>query len=222
MKVHEIPLTERPRERAIKNGLGHLHDRELLAILIRHGYQGVSALQVADQLLNQHGLKDLPLLSLNQLIKIKGIKKIKAVELMASFELNKRIMAKQTLATDVINNPQSLIDWLQIQVGFMQQEHFIVIFLNTKNHIITHKTLFIGSLDVSVAHPREIFKEAVACSAAKIIVAHNHPSGDVTPSDKDISLTKLLSNAGKMMGIPLIDHLIISKHSYFSILHDIK
>lgn len=222
MKVQEMPLTQRPREKAIKLGVDQLHDRELLAIMIRHGYQGCSALQIADQLLMEFGLDRLPSLSLKQITKIKGLKDIKAIELLACFELSKRIMAKQVLSTDVVNNPQTLIDWLKRQVGFLQQEHFIVVFLNTKNHIITYKTLFIGSLDVSVAHPREIFKEAVACSAAKIIAVHNHPSGDVTPSEKDVSLTDLLNKAGKMMGIPLIDHLIVSKHSYHSIMHNMK
>jgi len=222
MKVQEIPLTQRPREKAIKLGVDQLHDRELLAIMIRHGYQGCSALQIADQLLMEFGLDRLPSLSLKQITKIKGLKDIKAIELLACFELSKRIMANQVLSTDVVNNPQTLIDWLKRQVGFLQQEHFIVVFLNTKNHIITYKTLFIGSLDVSVAHPREIFKEAVACSAAKIIAVHNHPSGDVTPSEKDVSLTELLNKAGKMMGIPLIDHLIVSKHSYHSIMHNMK
>jgi DNA repair protein RadC len=222
MKVQEMPLTQRPREKAIKLGVDQLHDRELLAIMIRHGYQGCSALQIADQLLMEFGLDRLPSLSLKQITKIKGLKDIKAIELLACFELSKRIMANQVLSTDVVNNPQTLIDWLKRQVGFLQQEHFIVVFLNTKNHIITYKTLFIGSLDVSVAHPREIFKEAVACSAAKIIAVHNHPSGDVTPSEKDVSLTELLNKAGKMMGIPLIDHLIVSKHSYHSIMHNMK
>ncbi len=222
MKVQEMPLTQRPREKAIKLGVDQLHDRELLAIMIRHGYQGCSALQIADQLLMEFGLDRLPSLSLKQITKIKGLKDIKAIELLACFELSKRIMANQVLSTDVVNNPQTLIDWLKRQVGFLQQEHFIVVFLNTKNHIITYKTLFIGSLDVSVAHPREIFKEAVACSAAKIIAVHNHPSGDVTPSEKDVSLTDLLNKAGKMMGIPLIDHLIVSKHSYHSIMHNMK
>lgn len=222
MKVQEMPLTQRPREKAIKLGVDQLHDRELLAIMIRHGYQGCSALQIADQLLMEFGLDRLPSLSLKQITKIKGLKDIKAIELLACFELSKRIMAKQVLSTDVVSNPQTLIDWLKRQVGFLQQEHFIVVFLNTKNHIITYKTLFIGSLDVSVAHPREIFKEAVACSAAKIIAVHNHPSGDVTPSEKDVSLTDLLNKAGKMMGIPLIDHLIVSKHSYHSIMHNMK
>lgn len=222
MKVQEMPLTQRPREKAIKLGVDQLHDRELLAIMIRHGYQGCSALQIADQLLMEFGLDRLPSLSLKQITKIKGLKDIKAIELLACFELSKRIMAYQVLSTDVVNNPQTLIDWLKRQVGFLQQEHFIVVFLNTKNHIITYKTLFIGSLDVSVAHPREIFKEAVACSAAKIIAVHNHPSGDVTPSEKDVSLTDLLNKAGKMMGIPLIDHLIVSKHSYHSIMHNMK
>ena len=180
MKVQEMPITQRPREKAIMLGVDKLHDRELLAIMIRHGYQGCSSLQIADQLLIEFGLDRLPTLSLEQITKIKGLKQIKAIELLACFELSKRIMAKQVLGTDVVNNPQTLIDWLKRQVGFLQQEHFVVVFLNTKNHIITYKTLFIGSLDVSVAHPREIFKEAVACSAAKIIAVHNHPIDDIS------------------------------------------
>ena len=143
MKVQEIPLTQRPREKAIKLGVDQLHDRELLAIMIRHGYQGCSALQIADQLLMEFGLDRLPSLSLKQITKIKGLKDIKAIELLACFELSKRIMANQVLSTDVVNNPQTLIDWLKRQVGFLQQEHFIVVFLNTKNHIITYKTLLL-------------------------------------------------------------------------------
>jgi len=190
-----------------------------LAILIRCGYHGCSALQIADKLLSKYGLINLPLLSLKDIMMIKGLKQTKALELLACFELSKRILAQKCINNDIVKNPESLILWLRQQMGFNQQEHFMVVFLNTKNHIINHKTLFIGSLDVSVAHPREIFKEAVACSASKLIVVHNHPSGDVTPSDKDIELTKILEKAGKLMGIPVIDHLIISKTGYYSIIH---
>ncbi|MDD3923989.1 MAG: DNA repair protein RadC [Erysipelotrichaceae bacterium] len=222
IKVQELPVQLRPRERAVSVGVENLHDRELLAILIRHGYQGCSALGIADELLNKYGLAKLPSLSLKQITNIKGIKKVKALELLACFELSNRIMSQQIFDEDVIDNSQKLVKWLRSQLGFVQQEHFIVVFLNTKNHIITYKTLFVGSLDVSVAHPREIFKEAVACSAAKFIAVHNHPSGDVTPSEKDVSLTDILSKAGKMMGIPLIDHLIVSRFSYHSIMHNME
>lgn len=192
-----------------------------MAILIRHGYQGCSALEIADQLLASYGLANLAVLTLAQIKAVKGLKDTKALELLACFELSKRMLSSQTLKTDIIRNPDNLLLWLRQEIGFNHQEHFLIVFLNTKNHIIRHQTLFIGSLDVSIAHPREIFKAAVACSAAKFIAVHNHPSGDITPSEKDIELTKILENAGKMMGIPLVDHLIVSRSDYYSILHNV-
>ena len=219
MLIHEIKEEERPREKAWNYGIKNLSHEELLAILIRSGYKGNSSLQIARTILQYYDLEKLPYLEIQHLIEIKGIKEIKALELLASFELARRVSERKIYQRDIISNQKMLLDWIRKEIGYDNQENFIAIYLSTKNHIITYKKLFLGTLNSSIVHPREIFKWAVYHSAAKIICVHNHPSMDCNPSLQDQKLTSLLVEAGELMGIPVIDHLIISGESHCSILN---
>ena len=208
---------ERPREKVIMYGVNALSNRELLAILLRTGYHGKSSLDIADEVLkNSNGIMNLPNMTLQDWVSFKGIKEAKAIELMTVFELVKRCSYEYAKNVDVISSPSSLIQWLKRELGHLQQEHFLVVFLNVKNHVIGYKTIFVGGLDAANIHPREIFKEAFSRSAKKIILVHNHPSQDVSPSKEDEKITYLLSDVSKIMHIPIVDHIIVSSSSWFS------
>lgn len=218
MKIKDHNIEDRPREKVKELGIRSLSHRELLALVLRSGIKGKSALDLADELLKQaNGIHGLVGLEYDQLIKISGIKSAKASEICAITELSRRMALYQSMHVDVVDQPSSLIHWLKKEMGSLKQEHFLVIFLNTKNHIIGYKPLFIGGLDRSIVHPREVFKHAVNHSAARIVVVHNHPSGDVTPSENDWMVTQVLEEAGQTMGIPLLDHIIISERGYTSL-----
>lgn len=215
--VKEIPLDERPREKAIKHGVQSLSNIELLAVLIRTGYQGNSSLTIAESILKKsQGINTLSRLTCSELQQVKGIKTAKAVELLACFELSKRMAYGETLNKNIIENPESLIKWLNLELGNLVQENFLAVFLNVKNHILGYKILFKGTVDSSIVHPREVFKEALVYSSSRIMIVHNHPSRDLEPSIADIELTSQLCQCGEMMGIYILDHLIVSNTGYFS------
>lgn len=213
--MKQLPVSERPREKALRYGVDSLSNRELLALLIRHGTAGYSALDIADELLKE-GLQRLPQLKLNELMDVKGIKQVKALELLSWFELSRRIASEKIMNRDVIKDPDSLIQWCMLKLGSLQQEHFLAVFLNVHNEVISYKILFTGTVDMSVVHPREIFKEAVNVSCSKLLVVHNHPTGHLEPSIADLQMTENLCNAGSLMKIPVVDHLIVSSTEYFS------
>ena len=218
IKFAHVPENQRPREKAMLHGISALNDQELLALIIKSGHKGADVYSIAAALLSlAQGIGGLPRLSMKQCMSIKGIKQAKALELQAVFEIVKRVMRQQIMEVDVVNHPQVLIDWLTSEMMDKAQEHFMVVYLNTQNQVISYRVLFVGTLDRSIVHPREIFKEAVNSSAAKIIAVHNHPSGSLKPSSQDIEVTNVLMEAGKMMGIPLLDHLIISAQGYMSL-----
>lgn len=207
-----------PREKVKMFGWQSLSDDEVLAIMLRNGVKDFSVQEVAKQLLaTSKGLAGLTSLTMQECMSVKGISNIKAIELGASFELVKRVLRSSLPYMNVIDHPQVLFDWLRLEIGDKQQEHFLVIYLNTQHQIIGVKTLFVGTLDRSIIHPREIFKEAMAVSSSKIMVVHNHPSGTLTPSNADIQVTKNLKEIGELMGIPLLDHLIVSTSGYVSL-----
>lgn len=216
--IKDLPLHQRPREKAKTHGLSSLSDVELLALIIRSGSKGASVFNIASSLLQKsQGMEGLPKLSLSQCMSIVGIKEAKALELLAVFEVVKRVQRNQVMEVSVVDHPSVLIEWLTSEMMDKTQEHFLVVYLNVQNQVVSYRTLFIGTLDRSIVHPREVFKEAVNNSASKIIVVHNHPSGSLKPSQQDIDVTNLLMEAGKMMGIPLLDHLIITNHGYVSL-----
>lgn len=210
-------VEERPREKAMKYGVDKLSNRDLLAIILRCGYKGISVLQLADVLIAEAGgIHHLRKMDMNKLISIKGISKIKAVELMSCFELAKRSTYNDLKEKEEITEPKDIAYYLMQKIGSKQQEHFVVLFLNTKHQIIDEETLFIGSLNTSVVHAREIFKAAIIHNSAKILISHNHPSNDCIPSNQDIQVTNMVQDASQIVGIPLLDHIIVGQSSYFS------
>lgn len=217
MKLKEIHQQLRPREKAMKYGIHTLTDIELLALILRTGTKGKSVLELAEEVYNV--LKNFGyLLNLNKVdfTQIKGISKVKLLELKGIGEIAKRITFEQIKDTNAISNPEKLANWVNQEIGFKKQEHFMVIFLDTKNTIIDYKILFIGTLDASLVHPREVFKEAFQLSASCIILAHNHPSGNVGYSEADKKITKQLIEVGILCGIPVLDHIIVGGNDMFS------
>lgn len=174
-------------------------------------------MEVADEVLRMsQGLQGLPQMKYKDWIQIKGIKQAKAIDLMVIFELVRRCQFEMAKQETTVSSPQALVHWLQLELGHLKQEHFLVVFVNIKNYIIGYKTIFVGGLDQANVHPREIFKEAFEKSAAKIILVHNHPSQDVLPSAADRQVTMQLQQVSKIMHIPIMDHLIVSQNRWFS------
>ncbi|UQZ33090.1 hypothetical protein C2I18_05660 [Paenibacillus sp. PK3_47] len=216
--LRDLPHEERPRERMMHYGAESLSQAELLAILLRTGTHRESAIQIAQQLLGQcGGLRGLADLSIQELTNIKGIGPAKAVQLKAGIELGRRMANSRLTEPVTIRSPQDAAEILTEQLRYLQKEHFVCLFLNTKNHVIAQETLSMGSLNASIVHPREVFRAAMKYSSAAIICAHNHPSGDPTPSPEDISLTSRLAKAGEIVGIDVLDHLIIGDSRYVSL-----
>lgn len=217
MIVAEIPKEERPREKANRYGIKVLSNVELLAILLRHGYRGNSSLSVAEDVLRKaNGIGGLSQLTDQDLMSVKGIKTVKATEILACFELARRMSYEKGLNRDVVKDPSHLVKWLRQEIGILEQENFLVVFLNVKNHILNYKVIFKGTVDRSLVHPREIFKEALLVSASKLLLVHNHPSGDLTPSEADMELTIQLGQCAEMMGMKVLDHLIVSRAEWLS------
>ncbi|REK55765.1 MAG: hypothetical protein C6P36_11380 [Geobacillus sp.] len=218
LMIRDVPKDDRPRERLLSAGPESLADHELLAILLRTGTKEESVLQLAHRLL-QHfeGLRLLKDASIEEITSIKGIGTTKAVQILAAIELGRRIHHLVNNDRYVIRSPEDGAKYVMEDMRFLSQEHFVAIYLNTKNQVIYRKTIFIGSLNASIVHPREVFKEAIKRSAASIICAHNHPSGDPTPSREDIDVTKRLAECGRIIGIELLDHLIIGDQKFVSL-----
>lgn len=218
MKIQDLPQNLRPREKAHLHGVESLSDRELLALFIRSGTAKNSALAIADDILHRsNGLRNF--LSLNQMdfMSIDGIKSVKAIELLAIGEMSRRIVKPSVDQRVQIGNPSSLTAWLNLEIGYKEQEHFLVVYLNNQNKIITYKTLFKGTIDRSVVHPRDVFREAVQINATRIIMVHNHPGGTLQASPADIHVTQVMVDSGQIVGIDVIDHLIVSKGKYASL-----
>ncbi|MBS4199813.1 DNA repair protein RadC [Bacillus sp. FJAT-49732] len=215
--IRDFPIDQRPRERLINNGAESLSNHELLAILLRTGTKSESVIQLSNRLLTQFGglmwLKDAVL---EEMTNLKGIGQAKAVQIAAAVELGRRISNLSYDERYVIRSPEDGANYVMNDMRFLTQEHFVALYLNTKNQVIHRQTIFIGSLNASIVHPREVFKEAIRRSAASIICLHNHPSGDPSPSREDIEVTKRLVECGKMIGIELLDHLIIGDKKYVS------
>ncbi len=208
MIIKELPDTIRPRERLIKAGAESLSDSELIAILLRNGSKRENALNLANRLLSSYKLDALAEASVKELTQIKGIGIAKACTLKAAAELMNRIK-QNTLSTTRIRSALDAFNYASPLLNHKKQEHFMVIFLNTRNIILKHEIVFIGTLNEAIIHPREIFKKAIAESASSIIIVHNHPSGNTSPSEEDIKITKKLIRSGEILGIEILDHIII-------------
>lgn len=221
MKMNELADHQKPRERMLSQGARYLSHAELLAILINTGRKGSSSLDIANELLKSvDNLKELKALSINDLNKVKGVGLYKALILKAAFELGERIHSGSVDDKIQITSPKDVADFMMGQMEHLKQEKFIVLFLNSKNIVIKKKTIFIGTLNASIVHPREIFSEAIKCASNAIIVLHNHPSGDTTPSNEDIKTTERLRECGQLLGIDLLDHVIIGDHEYLSMVEE--
>ncbi len=219
MMIKEMASLERPREKALRFGLETLSNQELIAVILRSGTKDQSVISLAQQILNKsNGLNKLPLLTMSELMSIKGIKKAKALSLMSAVELAKRMQFSQEVDNlSRVTTAKEVYEYLLPKLKFEVQEKFYVLFLNQQQDIIKEKVLFTGSMNEALISPREIFKEALGCNSMNIICVHNHPGNMLYPSKKDILVTKQLANLGKTMGIYLLDHIIIGSNGYFSL-----
>ena len=221
--VHDLPYSERPRERLYNLGADKLSDSELLAIILRTGMKGESVLLLAQKLISHYGsLNDLFNASVDDLKKQKGIGPAKAIELSACFELGKRIKSKSLsdieahLKKEIITDPELAADVFRRHFTDLTKEQFLLASFDTRSRLLGVDNVSTGILTASLVHPREVFKAAIKRHAVSIIAAHNHPSNDTEPSEEDFKTTARLFEAGKIMGIKLIDHLIITSNSFYS------
>ncbi|KAA6448733.1 RadC family protein [Bacillus swezeyi] len=218
MKLRDFPEDERPRERLLNIGAESLSNHELLAILLRTGTKKESVLQLSNRLIQTFdGLRLLKEASVEELSSISGIGPAKAVHILAALELGRRIHKLVYEERHVIRFPEDAANVLMEDMRFLSQEHFVCLYLNTKNQVIHKRTVFIGSLNSSIVHPREVFKEALKRSAASFICVHNHPSGDPAPSREDIDVTRRLGECGQLLGIELLDHIVIGDQKFVSL-----
>ncbi|MFP4020891.1 MAG: RadC family protein [Halanaerobium sp.] len=215
--IKELPAEERPREKLLKKGSKYLSTAELLALIIRTGSKERTAVELAQDLLNFYGgLEGLQDLSCEELQKINGIGTAKAAQINSVIELSRRISALKNQKRDLVSNPIQAAELLAGEMRFLKQEVLRVILLDVKNKVIAAPEISRGGLSSSIVHPREVFKEAIRRSSAAVILVHNHPSGDPTPSADDLSITKKLVKTGKIIGIEIIDHIIIAGDKYLS------
>ncbi len=214
--IHDLPKEERPRERLVKFGEQALSAQELLQVILGRGIAGESVVVTAQKLLSQFGsLQKLAEASIEELSSVKGIGPAKATQIKAVFEIGRRISTQTpSYKSKELTDPKKVYQLIKSKLKDYHKEHFYIIALNSRNHSIAEVS--VGSLDASVVHPREVFAEAIKSKAASVIFAHNHPSGDPEPSEDDLVTTKQLTEAGKILGIEVVDHIIVTKNSYFS------
>jgi DNA repair protein RadC len=218
LSIHDLPSEERPRERMILLGPETLSDIELLAILIRSGTPKEGVLQLCQRLLAEYGsLQNLFQASLSRLQEMPGLGPAKACLLSACFELSKRLATQKQRIKPSLKTPQDVADVFMAHLRYLKQEHLMSAYLDVKNRLLEQRTISIGTLDSSIVHPRDIFRHAVNLPCAAIILIHNHPTGDPGPSQEDIQVTKRVKNAGEIMGIPLLDHIIIGDGIFISL-----
>jgi DNA repair protein RadC len=213
VSIKSLPKLDRPREKLLRYGPNKLSTEELLAIILRSGQKGQNVLTIAKNVLKKFSEKELPYITVNELKNFPGIGEVKACEIVACFELGKRLLKDKK--TNLYLTPKDVFDRL-VEYRDKKKEHFFVFYLDVRNQEINYDIVSVGLLNASLVHPREVFENAIKHSAAQIIVAHNHPSGDVDPSEDDLEITKRLVEAGKILGIEIIDHIIVSKDSFFS------
>ncbi|WP_200886400.1 RadC family protein [Terrisporobacter othiniensis] len=211
-----MTLEERPREKMILNGVGCLSDAELLAILIRTGTKELNAVQLGQAIIDKaDNIRYLQDLTFEELKSINGIGQTKALQIKAALELSNRIASYKPLKYK-IKNPWDIYKYYMESLRYQYKEIFKVVLLNTKNEVITDVDISIGTLNSSLVHPREVFREAIRRSSNKIILLHNHPSGNAEPSKEDKNITNRLKDCGELVGIEVIDHIIIGDGVYFS------
>jgi len=218
--LHDLPINERPRERLVKYGVESLSLQELLSLIFGRGVKGESVVSISQKLISTFGsLDQLSEASVEELKKIKGLGLAKACQLKACFEISKRLVKEESLIKNksvIIKSPKDIYLLLKEKIINFHKEYFIVVSLDNRNKVISINVVSIGTLNSSLIHPRETFETAIKNHAAAIIICHNHPSGELKPSEDDLVVTDNLIKAGKLLGIEVADHLIITKDGYFS------
>jgi len=213
LTIHDLPRIERPREKLIKYGAEKLTNTELLAIILRTGKKGKNVLQLAENTLRHFGAEKLPYLQFEDFKNMPGLGPTKACEIIACFELGKRLLKGKIAGLYL--TPEDI--WKELKdIRGHKKEHFVVFFLDSRNQEIKREVVSVGSLNANLVHPREVFEPAVKNLAAQVILVHNHPSGDPEPSEDDLEINKRLVEAGKILGIEVIDHIIIAKNGFLS------
>ncbi|MCH8003313.1 MAG: DNA repair protein RadC [Nanoarchaeota archaeon] len=210
-----MAIEQRPRERLKSKGIDSLNDSEVLALLLETGSLGENVIDLSNNLINIYGLDEINSLSLTELMKIKGIGLAKAAKLIAAFELSKRVCSGK-ICEKVITNASDIAHHYMEKLKDKKKEYFIAVFLDSKNKIIKDEIISVGTLNSSLVHPREVFKEAIKASANAIILVHNHPSGDCEASDEDREVVRSLEKAGNLLNINILDNIIVSHNSYCS------
>ena len=223
MKLKELPITELPRERLLNVGVTNLTNEELLSIILRTGTKNISVKEVSNNILsNVDNINELMNMDVYELSKIKGVGLVKAITLVASIELGKRVNNIEIKNNMKLNNSNIVHDaFKSIFIG-LKQEKLLAIYLDNKKRLINYKIITIGTKDETMFHPRDIIYNAIKCNASAIIIIHNHPSGDIFPSDADIKLTNTLINSCNIVGIPLLDHLITNSKNFYSFFKEIS
>lgn len=223
MLIKDLPECEKPRERMLEYGVENLSNVDLLSIILRNGVKDISVKEVAINILNNvESINDLSSLGVRELSNIKGVGPVKAITLLASIELGKRVSIKEAKANMSLSNKEKIHEVFKKFFINENQEKFLAIFLDNKKCLINYKILFIGTNNASIAHPREVFMEAIKANASAVVVMHNHPSGNVLPSEEDKNITKKLVQSGHMLGIPLLDHIITNGEEYYSFYDEFK
>ncbi len=215
-KIKELANHEMPREKLIEKGVENLRDSELMAILLRTGTKGKDVIKMSEEILREFPKKKLLSLDYGELSKIKGVGPGKACLLLAAFELTKRALEVEDNNLPIITSAKDVMAQLQ-ELRTAKREHFVVLYLNARNQLVHKELISIGTLNASLVHPREVFKPAIDCLTTAVIAAHNHPSGDPEPSEDDLEITKRLREAGKILGIELLDHVIVTKNGFVSL-----
>ncbi len=211
--IKDLPKVERPREKLMQYGPEKLSNSELLAILLRSGKKGENVIELANKILKRFSKDELPNLTFNDLKNYSGLGPAKACEIIACFELGKRLLKDKK--AEIYLTPREIWEELK-DLRDHKKEHFVIFYLDSRNQEIKREIISVGSLNANLVHPREVFEPAVRNLAAQIILAHNHPSGDPEPSEDDLEITKRLAEAGKILGIEVIDHIIITKTGFIS------
>jgi DNA repair protein RadC len=219
MKILDMEKNSRPRERLQEFGVESLSDAELLSIILRTGTKSENVIDMSNRLIALYGIDELFNCTIKELEKINGIGKGKAMQLLAVSELGKRIRLKER-KQEKINSAKDIFNLFEERLKSKKQEYFYTVLLNTKNYVISIQKISMGILDASIIHPREIFKSAIRNSASRIVLVHNHPSGDPEPSEEDLDITNKLIESGELIGIEVLDHVIIGDNKYWSWIED--
>jgi DNA repair protein RadC len=222
--IKDLPDEEKPRERLLKYGVENIANEDLISIILKVGTKERSVRELSKEIVSKiNNIYELKNITINKLIDIKGVGNVKAIEILAAIELGRRVYYEKTINKKIkLNNPKRIYEYFKYVINDTQQEYFYCLYLDNKKNLIDKKLLFIGTINMSIVHPREIFKYAYLMSATSIICVHNHPSGSSEPSNEDIIFTKTLSEIGTMQGIKLNDHIIIGDNNYYSFFENNK